>query len=47
MSGSGGDACSTGGRLRGAKRFKEATSQAKALERGARRIEVLAAAAQK
>jgi hypothetical protein len=40
-SGSGGDACSTGGRPRGSKRSKDAASQAKALERGARVIEVL------
>jgi hypothetical protein len=46
-SGSGGDACSTGGRPRECKRSKEAASQAKALERGARVFEVLAAAAQK
>jgi hypothetical protein len=47
ISSSGGDACSTGGRTRGAKRSKEDTSQAKALERSARGIKVLAAAAQK
>jgi hypothetical protein len=46
-SGSGGDACSIGGRSRGSKRPKEAASQAKALERRARVIEVLAVAAQK
>jgi hypothetical protein len=46
-SGIGDDACSTGGRPRGSKRSKDAASQAKALERGAREIEVLAAAAQK
>jgi hypothetical protein len=45
--GSGGDAWSTGGPPRGSKRSKEGASQAKVLERGARVIEVLAAAAQK
>jgi hypothetical protein len=47
MSGSGGDAWSTGGPPRGSKRPNEAASRARALERGARVIEVLAAAAQK
>jgi hypothetical protein len=41
MSGSGGDAWSTGGPPRGSKRSNEAASQAKASERGARVIEVL------
>jgi hypothetical protein len=45
MSGSGGDAWSTGGPPRESKRSTEAASQAKALERGAGVIEVLAAAA--
>jgi hypothetical protein len=47
MSGSGGDACSTGGRPGRSKRSKEAASQAKTLERGACVIEVFAAVAQK
>jgi hypothetical protein len=47
MSGSGGDAWKTGRPPRGSKRSNEAASQAKALERAARVIEVLAAAAQK
>jgi hypothetical protein len=47
MSGSGGDACRTGGQPRGYKRSKEAAIQGTALERGARGIEVLAAATQK
>jgi hypothetical protein len=47
ISGSGGDAWSTGGPPRGSKRPNEDANQAKALERGARVIEVLAAAARK
>jgi hypothetical protein len=41
LSGSGGDAWSTGGPPRGSKRSNEAANQAKASERGARVIEVL------
>jgi hypothetical protein len=47
MCGSGGDAWSTGGRLRGSRRPNEAANQAKALERGARVFKVLAAAVRK
>jgi hypothetical protein len=47
MPGSGGDAWSTGGPPRGSKRSRETAHQAKAFERGARVIELLAVAAQK
>jgi hypothetical protein len=47
MSCCGSDSCTTGGLPRRSKQSKEATSQAKALECGARGIELRAAAAQK